>query len=130
MAVQVKVIIISLIVIILDQLTKFIFKNYFSYTTNTGALFGLFKGYNLLFIIITLIVIIVIIYYMNKHKLKQIETILLSLILGGAVGNLIDRMIYGHVIDFINLKIWPSFNIADAAITIGVIGLVIYYWKK
>ena len=130
MAIQIKWLSISLIVVILDQISKFIFKNYFSYITNTGSLFGLFKGYNIIFIIITIIIIIFIIYYINKHKLDRIETIFLSLILGGAIGNLIDRIIYGNVIDFINLKIWPAFNIADAAITIGVIGLIVYYLKK
>jgi len=129
MAVQIKYYI-PLIVVLLDQLSKFIVKKYFSYSTNTGSLFGLFEGYNLLFIILTLIVIIFIIYYINKNKVSYYEEISLSLILGGAVGNLIDRIVYNGVIDFINLRIWPSFNIADSCITIGVIGLMIYYLKK
>ncbi|MEK6846425.1 MAG: signal peptidase II [Nanoarchaeota archaeon] len=53
-----------------------------------------------------------------------------ALFLGGALGNLMDRWLRGFVIDFIDLKFWPVFNVADAAITVSVIGLVIYYWKR
>lgn len=130
MAVQIKWYIISLIVLVLDQLSKFIVKNNFFYITNTGSLFGLFQNYNILLIILTVIVVIVLLYYLIKHKLKRYEQIFLSLILGGGIGNLIDRLIYGHVIDFIDLGFWPSFNIADLAISIGIIGLIIYMFKK
>lgn len=97
---------------------------------NTGVVFGLFKGYNLLFIFLTIIVIVFISYYLQKKDIKKYETIFLSLVLGGAIGNLIDRIIYRAVIDFIDIKIWPTFNIADACVTIGVAGLIIYYLKK
>ncbi len=53
-----------------------------------------------------------------------------GLLLGGTIGNLIDRLRLSYVIDFIDLKIWPSFNLADAAITVGVIGLIIYFIRK
>ena len=55
---------------------------------------------------------------------------LFALFLGGVIGNLIDRAFRGYVIDFISFKFWPAFNIADACISIAVIGLIIYFWKK
>lgn len=119
---------ISFIVVLLDQLSKFLAKEYLPYTTNSGAVFGILKGYNVFLIIVSILVIILILFYYKQ--VKGYSEIFFALILGGAIGNLIDRLAYGYVIDFINFKIWPSFNIADSAITIGVIGLVIYYWKK
>ena len=53
-----------------------------------------------------------------------------ALVLAGAAGNLIDRVLFGFVTDFIRISVWPAFNIADCAITAGVVGLIIYYWKK
>jgi len=114
-----KIYIIALIVIFLDQITKYIFKNYFTYTKNYGAAFGILQNQQIFFIIISIIVIITII-------LIKKDLISLGFLLGGAIGNLIDRSYYGYVIDFIDLKIWPSFNLADAFSTIGVILLIIY----
>ena len=54
----------------------------------------------------------------------------MGFILGGTIGNLIDRIAYGFVIDFLDFRIWPVFNVADSFVTIGVIGLIIYLWKK
>ena len=53
-----------------------------------------------------------------------------GLLLGGTIGNLIDRVAYGAVIDFIDFRVWPVFNIADSAVTIGVIILIVLLWKK
>ena len=53
-----------------------------------------------------------------------------GLLLGGTIGNLIDRLDYGAVIDFIDFRIWPVFNIADSAVTISVVLLIILLWKK
>ncbi|MCX6712016.1 MAG: signal peptidase II [Candidatus Woesearchaeota archaeon] len=114
-----KIYIIALIVIFLDQITKYIFKNYFTYTKNYGAAFGILQNQQIFFIIISIIAIITII-------LIKKDLISLGFLLGGVIGNLIDRSYYGYVIDFIDLKIWPSFNLADAFSTIGVILLIIY----
>lgn len=90
---------------------------------NTGIAFGLFKDQGIVFIIIPIIAIILLVfnifYYRNNKELSRTYLVGFSLILGGAIGNLIDRMAYGYVIDFIDFRIWPVFNIADSAITIG-----------
>ena len=56
--------------------------------------------------------------------------LLWGVFLGGVIGNLVDRLMRGVVIDFIDLGFWPAFNIADAAITVSTIGLIIYYWDR
>ncbi len=91
---------------------------------NTGIAFGLFKDQGAVFIIIPIIAIVLLtynIYYYksNEEKLSRLYITAFSLILGGAIGNLIDRIVYGYVIDFFDVRIWPVFNIADSAITIG-----------
>jgi signal peptidase II len=118
-----KIYAIALFIILVDQITKYIFKNYFTYTKNYGAAFGILQNQQLLFIIISLIVIITII-------LIKKDLIPLGFLLGGTIGNLIDRLYYGYVIDFINLKIWPSFNLADFFNTIGIFLLIIYFIKN
>ena len=137
---------ISLIAAVLDQLIKFVVKNnveindsipivknalHITYITNTGSAFGLFKDLNLLFIFISIAIMIFIVYYLKNAKSEnKIESAFFGLLFGGIIGNLIDRLIYGHVIDFIDFRIWPVFNLADSFITISVIGLVSYSWKK
>ncbi len=91
---------------------------------NTGIAFGLFKNQGIVFIIIPIIAIILLIfniyyYRNNKDDLSRTYIVAFSLILGGAIGNLIDRIYFGYVIDFIDFRIWPVFNVADSAITIG-----------
>lgn len=91
---------------------------------NTGIAFGMFKNHGIVFIIIPLIMIVLLVYNFyhykyNNEKLSRLYVVAVSLILAGAIGNLIDRILYGHVIDFIDLRIWPVFNIADSAITVG-----------
>jgi signal peptidase II len=89
-----------------------------TYTLNTGAGFSILNDMNLLLIIISLIALAALIYYK-----EQAPKFSLVLILTGIVGNLIDRITYGGVVDFINLKFWPIFNLSDTMISIGVI-----YW--
>jgi len=91
---------------------------------NTGIAFGLFKNQGIVFIIIPLIAIILLIfniyyYRNNQEELSRTYIVAFSLILGGAIGNLIDRIYFGYVIDFLDFRIWPVFNLADSAITIG-----------
>ena len=95
-----------------------------TYVQNTGAGFGVLQGQNTLFILVALAAIAVIVFSLRKILEEHHTTWLSALILGGAVGNLIDRLVHGFVVDFINFHIWPAFNIADSALCIGVIGLV------
>lgn len=93
------------------------------YAQNTGAGFSLFQDGRIFLILVTLAVL----YAMYKYKdyLTKNHPIATALILAGALGNLFDRIFYGYVIDFIDLHIgsyhWPTFNIADSALVIGVI---------
>lgn len=119
-------------VVILDQITKAkalaslkfgesrpIIDKFFHLTLvqNTGAAFGLFKNQAAFFILISVIAIIVIILFFLSKKMDVYLP--LALILGGAIGNLIDRLRFGHVIDFLDFRIWPVFNLADACISVG-----------
>ncbi len=92
---------------------------------NKGAAFGSFTNLgNNIFIIISIIAIIFILVYLSKVH-QKLEFISLSLVLGGAIGNLLDRIQFGKVIDFIDFFVgrwhWPSFNVADSALTVGII---------
>ncbi len=136
----------AILIVIIDQSTKFLIKKnfqlnqslpiiknilHFTYITNTGSAFGLFKGFNYAFVIISLIVIGIIFYHLRK--IKKNETALqisVGLLLGGSIGNLIDRLYYSAVIDFIDFRIWPIFNIADSAVTISIVILIFIIWKK
>ena len=124
-------IIISLL--ILDQVTKYFAKAgtilfetgwlSFTFVKNTGVAFGKLQGMNSYLIWIYIILIGGIIYYFPKFK--ENEKIAFTLILTGAIGNLIDRILHGYVIDFINLHWWPVFNVADSCISIGIFWLVV-----
>jgi signal peptidase II len=142
-------------ILVLDQLTKWwvhktmalhqsieILPNFarLTYIRNTGAAFGFFAGVQsnwrmVFFILVSLIAIAAILYLLKTIPPKRSGQIVsLSLVLGGATGNLIDRLRWGEVIDFIDLHWhryhWPAFNIADSAITMGVIGLLILMSRK
>ena len=127
--------------IIIDQLTKFLVVQYmtigqsisiidnFLYITshrNEGAAWGILQGKMLFFYVVTLIVIGIVILWIRRLDVKteKLLVIALSLILGGAIGNFIDRVMYQHVVDFIDTYIFgynfPIFNIADSALCIGV----------
>jgi signal peptidase II len=97
-----------------------------THLSNTGAAFGLFPGGSLLFSLIAALVAIVILYYnfqlpAGNHLLR----FALGLQLGGALGNLVDRLRIGHVTDFLDFGRWPVFNLADAAIVGGVVLLAL-----
>jgi signal peptidase II len=98
---------------------------------NSGAAFGMFQSAGLIFTALAFIVIAAIIYY-YPHVEKEDWTLKLAmgLQLGGAAGNLIDRLIKGKVTDFISIGKFPVFNIADSSITIGVIVLLLGVWIK
>ena len=133
---------IALLVIILDQITKEIVVRYLqnripvigdvlfmSQIRNTGAGFGLFQGTNQLMVFLSLCVIGLILYLYDEIPDKRNLVVSVALILGGGVGNLLDRIRLGYVFDFIDLKWWPAFNLADTAITLGIIGFMYFSWK-
>lgn len=137
---------ITLAVMIVDRMTKAFFSSFLSFgeslpiirnvvhmtlVHNTGIAFGFFKDQGIVFIIIPVIAVTLLIfniyyYHQNNEVVNRGYIIAFSLILGGALGNLFDRIAYGYVIDFIDLRIWPVFNIADSAITIGA---ALIAWK-
>jgi signal peptidase II len=96
------------------------------YTYNTGATFGLFKDLRPVFILIALVIVGVLILYARRLRSDQwLTCVALGLMLGGAIGNLIDRIRLGHVIDFIDVgvatKRWYTSNLADVSLVLGVI---------
>jgi len=138
-----KYLILAVLVIILDQISKLLARLYIqpvsnipvlrpifylTYVENTGAGFNLFNNMNTPLIYISLIIIGLLLYFF--YDFNRAERISVSLIIGGATGNLIDRIVLGHVIDFLNFRIWPIFNLADSAISIGVIGLIYLSFNK
>jgi signal peptidase II len=103
----------------------------FTHVTNTGAAFGLFPDKGALFAVIAVVVIAAIVaYYRYLPSDRLLVRASLGLQLGGALGNLLDRLHYGYVIDFIDFKIWPVFNIADSSIVIGVIILAFFLLRE
>ena len=142
------IIIIILLIIGLDQLTKFIFNNnlvlnfpnpvikgffYLTLVHNRGAAFGILKNQSLLFILSSVFAISLICFNLKNSKRDKklpLNNLALVLILSGAIGNLIDRLFLGYVIDFLDFCVWPVFNVADSAITIGAVLLVWSLFKK
>ena len=93
--------------------------------TNTGSAFGLFAGFTNLLIVASVLGIGAVLYYFHRQGSRVITLrIALGLIVGGAVGNLFDRVRAGEVVDFISVGWWPSFNIADSAISVGMFLLI------
>lgn len=93
---------------------------------NRGAAFGLFPGSPLPFIVVSALAIAVVLYLFARDAYQSlVSRLLLGCILGGALGNLIDRVRWGYVVDFIEVGIgrhhWPVFNVADSAVTLGVL---------
>ena len=140
--------ILSLLLVLIDQISKklvinylnkeiLIIKNIFclTYTKNNGAAFSILNGKRLLLILMTILIIGVLIYYIVKNRINnKMEILAFSLVIGGSLGNLIDRIVRGFVVDFISIKIFgynfPVFNIADSLICIGVFLLFIIGLRK
>lgn len=133
--------IIALFMIMIDQWTKWLIVQkmdlhesipvidqlfYITSHRNEGAAWGILQGQMIFFYIITIVVIVGIIYYMQKYaKESVLLAISLSVILGGAIGNFIDRLFRKEVVDFLDVMIFsydfPIFNVADSCLTVGVI---------
>ena len=132
--------VIALALILFDQITKFLIrlfmtkgqsialiKNilYIIYVQNTGAGFGLFQNSVGILIWFSIIVLGLLFYFYDK-----IPFVPRALLVAGVIGNLIDRIFLKFVVDFVDFRIWPAFNVADSCLTIGVILLAIYIIKK
>ncbi|OSB09493.1 signal peptidase II [Clostridium botulinum] len=108
----------------------------FSYLENRGAAFGIFQNRLIFLSLITAIVILGVVYFIVKYKpTSKLLKICLSLIISGAIGNLIDRIYYKFVVDFIMLHYkdvyyFPTFNVADMLVVIGTVLLAIYILKE
>ncbi len=143
---RLRLFIIAAAVILADQLTKQIVIRsmeigqsitvinnflYITYVRNPGAAFGMLPYQTVFFIVITVVITALVIYFYrtlsDNHKWLRFG---LSLLLGGAMGNLIDRINGGYVVDFINFTIWPPvFNVADSAIVIGIGIFLAAFWR-
>lgn len=127
---------ITVLLVVLDQVSKYLVRSlmvpgetiplvpnifHLTYVQNPGAAFGILAHRTNFFIIITVAVIVFILVFFRRISPEQkLLKTALSLQLGGALGNLIDRVILGHVTDFFDFRIWPVFNIADMAVVLGV----------
>lgn len=116
---------ILLLVIISDQLTKFLYTS----TCNSGIAFSFLQSKGHLNIFLSFAVLAGVVYFLIKQETK-LMIIAASLVLGGGLSNLIDRLVIGCVRDFIDLKFWPSFNLADSAICLGIGILIISKLKR
>jgi signal peptidase II len=127
-------------IFILDRLTKYAVLNsiesgrsvkvfdffHISLVFNTGTAFGLFKNLNFFFIVVSAAVIALIaLYAVRRRKTGFFYSVSLGLIMGGALGNLVDRIKFGSVVDFLDFRVWPVFNVADSAISIGIALLIL-----
>jgi signal peptidase II len=103
-----------------------------TYVHNTGTAFGLFQGRNDILLALAFIILAVLFYSARglSERGGWLGLLGVALVIGGAIGNIIDRWRFDQVIDFIDLHFWPVFNVADSAISIGTIGIVLALWFK
>jgi len=94
---------------------------------NSGAAFGLAPALALVFLVASVVVAIALVVYVATHRNDLVVDVLLGLILGGTIGNGFDRVMYGTVTDFISLHWFPVFNVADSAVSIGVVLFAVGY---
>ncbi len=129
-----------ILVVALDQLTKFLVRanmkegqsipsdGFFriTYYENSGTIFGLFPNATVVLTVISILAIGFLVYfYRSQHAPTPVMRIAIGILLGGAVGNLIDRLAMGEVTDFVDVGRWPIFNVADASITLGIFLLIV-----
>jgi signal peptidase II len=139
----VKLVAVTTSVAVIDQLTKFLLASTIDsqrmasrveivdgwlaleYTENRGAAFGLFSGLAPILAGVSIAILAALLmHFLRQPRPPLWQTVATGAIAGGALGNLIDRVRLGYVIDFVSVGPWPNFNVADSAITIGVLVLV------
>lgn len=127
---------VSLAIVLADQFTKFLALKFLSPSEsvpvlrgifhlrlikNPGIAFGLFRTRTfLLTVIVVLCLVGLVLLAVQMRRGRLAQQVALAFILGGAVGNLIDRLMFGYVVDFLDFRVWPVFNVADSFITVGV----------
>ena len=141
--------IIAAFVVVLDQISKLWIKSHFNpnemvpivgclsltNVRNTGSAFGLFANQTFLLTLVAIVgLVAILLVYRYLSRISLLSSFALGLIFGGAVGNLIDRVRFGYVTDFIDVRLWrdvhwPSFNVADSAITVGAIVLAVFIFR-
>lgn len=148
---MIVIVVISIILMLIDQISKKIIelnynigdskeiiKDFFYITShrNRGAAWGILQNYRYLFLFITILFLLLLFFYIYKNKvvLKINDYVMFSLIIGGALGNFLDRIIKGEVIDFLDFHIFgydfPIFNLADTFICLGIFLLALKIYKE
>ncbi len=131
--------VLSLVGFSFDQITKLLARKFlaeqsidfgllrFDLVFNTGAAYGIFSNYTFILLLLGLFAIAFLMVNLRRFVQSKIEYYAFSALLGGALGNTFDRLIFGKVTDFINIQIIPVFNVADILLNIGII-LILYQW--
>lgn len=138
-------IIIGVIWFIVDYVTKYFIQQHFvpgeslpiipnvfhiTYILNYGAAFGILRDQRIFFL--TVVVILIVALWVFRKQIKNggmLPQLGASLLVSGALGNALDRLVRGAVVDFFDFRIWPIFNVADIGICIGIVLLAIYFWR-
>jgi signal peptidase II len=134
---------IAALVVLVDQLTKYVVADWlgrgearhrwelldsivaFEYVENPGAAFGLFRGGGGVVAALGAVMVVALtVYYLRVDRPSLVLSVSLGLLIGGGIGNVVDRVRLGYVIDFAAIGVWPKFNVADSAVTVGVLLLV------
>lgn len=126
------------VIVLIDQMIKYFVEsrelnipiagNFFNliYTQNTGGIYGILQGRNYLFIILSIEILAVLIFFSYKEKSKNRKKFAIwQFVIAGGVSNVIDRIIRGYVVDFIQLKFFGVFNLADMMIVLGVLAIIV-----
>ena len=139
-----KAALVAVIVVAADQITKAIVRNEIKpgetvdvlpgidlvHAKNTGVAFSMFSGGGPLVVIVAIVALVALVGFFATHLHRRLVWLPTGLLVGGAAGNLIDRIRLGSVTDFIKLPHWPAFNVADIAVTVGVVTLLWVLEKK
>jgi len=127
----------AVIFILADQIAKYfasrlnetfpVILNIFhvTFVKNTGIIWGAFPGANSLITWLYVVVIGMLVYFYDQFPKDKFSRIMLAFVFAGVIGNFIDRIAFGYVIDFIDFRIWPVFNIADICLNVGIIGIIV-----
>jgi signal peptidase II len=136
----------AFLVLVLDQVSKYLVRLYLvpyrvypvlppvfylTYVRNPGAAFGFLSHWPFLSVFIAFLVVPVAVFmYRRFFTADPLMAVALGLVMGGALGNLVDRLLTGVVTDFLDFRVWPVFNLADSAIVVGVGIIIWWFWRK